>query len=129
MSEPTVVVGKITRAHGLKGEVGVLVLSDNPERFIAGSTVFREDGREMRVRSSRANGGRLLVTFEGRAAGDAYGFLAERGINAPAGSFYALEASRRLGLGDDGGLRIGLAPYSNAEDVARLLAGLYAFLT
>jgi selenocysteine lyase/cysteine desulfurase len=71
----------------------------------------------------------LLVTFEGRAAGDAYGFLAERGINAPAGSFYALEASRRLGLGDDGGLRIGLAPYSNAEDVARLLAGLDAFLT
>jgi cysteine desulfurase family protein (TIGR01976 family) len=71
----------------------------------------------------------LLVTFEGRAAGDAYAFLAERGINAPAGSFYALEASRRLGLGDDGGLRIGLAPYSNAEDVARLLAGLDAFLT
>ena len=65
MSEPAVVVGKITRAHGLRGEVAVLVLSDNPERFVAGSAVFREDGRELRVRSSRANGGRLLVTFEG----------------------------------------------------------------
>jgi cysteine desulfurase family protein (TIGR01976 family) len=70
----------------------------------------------------------LLITFDGRAAGDAYAFLAERGVNAPAGSFYALEASRRLGLGDEGGLRIGLAPYTNAEDVERLLAGLVAFL-
>jgi cysteine desulfurase family protein (TIGR01976 family) len=70
----------------------------------------------------------LLVTFEARAAGDAYAFLAERGVNAPAGSFYALEASRHLGLGDDGGLRIGLAPYTNAEDIERLLAGLNAFV-
>jgi cysteine desulfurase family protein (TIGR01976 family) len=70
----------------------------------------------------------LLVTFDGRVSGDAYAFLAEHGVNAPAGSFYALEASRRLGLGDDGGLRIGLAPYSDAEDVARLLEGLDAFL-
>jgi cysteine desulfurase family protein (TIGR01976 family) len=70
----------------------------------------------------------LLITFDGRAAGDAYAFLAEQGVNAPAGSFYALEASRRLGLGDDGGLRIGLAPYTDAGDVERLLAGLAAFL-
>jgi cysteine desulfurase family protein (TIGR01976 family) len=70
----------------------------------------------------------LLITFDGRAAGDAYAFLAERRVNAPAGSFYALEASRRLSLGDDGGLRIGLAPYTDAGDVERLLAGLAAFL-
>jgi cysteine desulfurase family protein (TIGR01976 family) len=70
----------------------------------------------------------LLVTFAAREAGDAYAFLARRGVNAPAGSFYALEASRRLGLGDDGGLRIGLAPYSDAEDARRLLTGLAAFL-
>ena len=50
--------------------------------------------------------------------------LAARGVFAPAGSFYALEASRRLGLGDDGALRIGLAPYSDDEDVDRLLDGL-----
>lgn len=71
----------------------------------------------------------LLITFAERAAGDAYAFLAARGVNAPAGSFYALEASRRLGLGDDGGLRIGVAPYSDAEDVARLLDGLTAFVS
>lgn len=46
----------------------------------------------------------------------------------PCGSFYALEASRRLGLGDEGGLRIGLAPYNSAEDVDRLLDALSGFL-
>jgi cysteine desulfurase family protein (TIGR01976 family) len=69
----------------------------------------------------------LLVTFEGRDAADAYRFLAGRGVNAPAGSFYALEASGHLGLGDTGGLRIGLAPYSDDSDVDRLLEGLRAW--
>ena len=69
----------------------------------------------------------LLLTFAGRPAADAYRFLAERGVNAPAGSFYAIEASRWLGLGDAGGLRVGLAPYSDRDDVERLLAGLREF--
>jgi cysteine desulfurase family protein (TIGR01976 family) len=70
----------------------------------------------------------VLVTFDGRDAADAYRFLAERGVNAPAGSFYAIEASRWLGLGDTGGLRVGLAPYSDRDDVDRLLAGLREWL-
>ncbi|MGY1691704.1 cysteine desulfurase-like protein [Geodermatophilus sp. SYSU D01105] len=70
----------------------------------------------------------LLMTFAGRDAADAYRFLAGRGVNAPAGSFYAIEASRRLGLGDTGGLRVGLAPYTDDRDVDRLLAGLEEWL-
>ncbi|SEF64300.1 cysteine desulfurase family protein, VC1184 subfamily [Thermomonospora echinospora] len=70
----------------------------------------------------------LLMTIDGRSTVDAYHHLAERGVVAPSGSFYALEASRRIGLGDDGGLRVGLAPYNNAEDVDRLLQGLADFL-
>jgi cysteine desulfurase family protein (TIGR01976 family) len=70
----------------------------------------------------------LLLTFEGRDAADAYAFLAERGINAPAGSFYAIEASRWLGLGDVGGLRLGLAPYSDDDDVDRVLSALAEFV-
>ncbi|HYX94735.1 MAG TPA: cysteine desulfurase-like protein, partial [Geodermatophilus sp.] len=66
----------------------------------------------------------LLLTFDGRDAADAYRFLAERAVFAPAGSFYAIEASRHLGLGDTGGLRVGLAPYNDDGDVDRLLAGL-----
>jgi len=70
----------------------------------------------------------LLLTFAGRSARDAYLFLAERGVNAPAGHFYAIEASRHLGLGETGGLRVGLAPYTDDADVDRLLAGLGEFL-
>jgi selenocysteine lyase/cysteine desulfurase len=53
-----------------------------------------------------------------------YGGLAARGVNAPASSFYALEASRRIGLGDVGAVRAGLAPYTNEDDVDRLVAGV-----
>ena len=70
----------------------------------------------------------LLVSFADRESADAYAFLAEQGVNAPASSFYALEASRRLGLGDSGALRIGLAPYVDDADVDRLLDGLRAFV-
>jgi cysteine desulfurase family protein (TIGR01976 family) len=67
----------------------------------------------------------LLLTFDdGRSCNDVSAHLASRGIAAPSGSFYALEPSRRLGLGDAGGLRIGLAPYNNDEDVTRLLEAL-----
>jgi cysteine desulfurase family protein (TIGR01976 family) len=70
----------------------------------------------------------LLLSFPGRDARDAYRFLADRGVNAPAGTFYALEASRRLGFGDRGALRVGLAPYTDDGDVDRLLAALGDFL-
>jgi cysteine desulfurase family protein (TIGR01976 family) len=69
----------------------------------------------------------LLLTFENRDPVEAYRFLAERDINVPAGSFYAIEASRFLGLGDAGGLRVGLAPYSSRSDVDRLLDALTEF--
>ncbi len=70
----------------------------------------------------------LLVSFADRDAAEAYAFLSDHGVHAPAGSFYALEASRRLGLGDTGALRIGFAPYVDDSDVDRLLAALTAFV-
>jgi cysteine desulfurase family protein (TIGR01976 family) len=70
----------------------------------------------------------LLISIDGSRSGDVQAFLAERGVNAPAGSFYALEPSRRLGLGDIGALRVGLAPYTDDSDVDRLLSGLSDFL-
>jgi cysteine desulfurase family protein (TIGR01976 family) len=66
----------------------------------------------------------LLLTFDGRDAADVSVALAAQNVNAPASNFYAMEASRRLGLGDAGGLRIGIAPYTGAEDITRLLSGL-----
>jgi cysteine desulfurase family protein (TIGR01976 family) len=63
----------------------------------------------------------LLITVAGQDAAAISGALAQHDINAPAGSFYAYEAARFLGLGDAGGVRIGLAPYNSEDDVDRLL--------
>jgi cysteine desulfurase family protein (TIGR01976 family) len=70
----------------------------------------------------------VLVGFTNRPAAAVADHLAARGTLAPSGSFYALEASRHLGLGDDGALRIGLAPYSTPAEIDALLADLAEFL-
>ena len=80
-------------------------------------------GVEVRSRAARRTP-TLLATFEGHAASDLTQSLAEGRVLAPSGNFYALEASRRLGLGDAGGLRVGLAPYTDDDDIDRLLTGL-----
>jgi 16S rRNA processing protein RimM len=58
-----VAVGRITRAHGTHGEVGVLVLSEVSERFAPGSVLYLEDGRALTVEEGRPHGARLLVKF------------------------------------------------------------------
>ncbi|MFF0574633.1 cysteine desulfurase-like protein [Streptosporangium saharense] len=65
-----------------------------------------------------------LFTVGGVTPADTYRLLGERGVNAPASSFYALECSRRLGLGDAGAVRAGIAPYTDEQDVDRLLKGV-----
>ncbi|MEV5716719.1 cysteine desulfurase-like protein [Amycolatopsis mediterranei] len=66
----------------------------------------------------------VLFSVEGAASQAVYEHLGAQGVNAPAGSFYAIECSRRLGLGDTGAVRAGIAPYTTEDDVDRLLAGV-----
>lgn len=66
----------------------------------------------------------LLFTVDGMAPSEISARLGALDINVPSGNFYALEASRALGLDDAGGVRIGLAPYNDAADVDRLLGAL-----
>lgn len=66
----------------------------------------------------------VLFDLPGVPAAAVADHLASVGVNAPAGSFYALLAADHLGLGEPGAVRAGLAPYSNRADVARLLDGL-----
>lgn len=70
-----------------------------------------------------------LFSIDGVESPDVYRLLAERKVNAPAGSFYALEASQWIGLGSTGAVRAGLAPYTNDDDVDRLLDGVAAIAT
>ncbi|MDQ0377030.1 cysteine desulfurase-like protein [Amycolatopsis thermophila] len=66
----------------------------------------------------------VLFSVEGVPSPVVYERLAARGVNAPAGSFYALDCSRHLGLGDTGAVRAGIAPYTTAAEVDRLLDGI-----
>jgi cysteine desulfurase family protein (TIGR01976 family) len=70
----------------------------------------------------------LLLTLDGHDMRDVYQHLATVGVDAGAGTFYATDASRTLGLGERGGLRVGLAPYTVEEDIDRLLSGLTDYL-
>jgi cysteine desulfurase family protein (TIGR01976 family) len=65
-----------------------------------------------------------LFSVDGVPSEEVYRRLADLGVNAPASSFYAIEASRWIGLGDTGAVRAGLAPYSTAEEVDRLVVGV-----
>jgi cysteine desulfurase family protein (TIGR01976 family) len=66
----------------------------------------------------------VLFTLEGRAPTEVYQGLAAAGVNAPAGSFYAIECARWLGLGDTGAVRAGIAPYTSESDVDRLVTAV-----
>ena len=60
-----VVVGRVSRAHGIRGELTVQVRTDEPERrFAPGSSLFA-DGRRLEVAGSRRHSGKLLVRFVG----------------------------------------------------------------
>lgn len=67
MEEPTVAIGRIGRAHGVRGELSVVVLSEVRERFEPGATVLLEDGRTLTIDASRPYRDRLLVRFRGVA--------------------------------------------------------------
>jgi cysteine desulfurase family protein (TIGR01976 family) len=66
----------------------------------------------------------IYFSFTGHTSADIYKAMAKKKVTLPASNFYALEVSRKLGLGDAGALRAGLAPYSTRNDVDRLVAGL-----
>jgi 16S rRNA processing protein RimM len=71
-----IAVGRIARAHGVKGEVAVQPLSQVGSRFDPGSRLYaaESEDRPLVVLSSRPHHARLLVVFEGiddRAAADA----------------------------------------------------------
>jgi 16S rRNA processing protein RimM len=73
MSEP-LVVGRIGRPHGVRGEVSIDVRTDEPEtRFAAGTEIATDPGAAgpLTVERIRWHSGRLLVRFAGVGDRDA----------------------------------------------------------
>jgi 16S rRNA processing protein RimM len=63
-----VTVGRIGRAHGIRGEVGVEVRTDTPdERFVVGTALATDPAKRgpLTVQAVRWHSGRLLVRFDG----------------------------------------------------------------
>ena len=72
--EDFVVVGRIGRAHGLKGEVFVEPRTDEPERRFTTGARLETDAGSLTVAAARTHSGRLVVRFaeiEGRTAAEA----------------------------------------------------------
>lgn len=67
-------VARIGKAHGLKGELSVRLISNVSERVESGSVLYLQDERKMVVKSSKQHKQHHLVLFEGvesRTAADA----------------------------------------------------------
>jgi cysteine desulfurase family protein (TIGR01976 family) len=96
-------------------ERGLLTVLEPALRDLPGVTTYS---------NARSRTPTLLFTVDGIDSQEVRAGLADRGVDAPAGAFYAIECSRHLGLGDTGGVRVGLAPYTTASDVERLLTAL-----
>jgi cysteine desulfurase family protein (TIGR01976 family) len=67
-----------------------------------------------------------LFTVTGVAPAEVYRALGARDVNAPAGTFYAYECAKVLGIEDQGAVRAGMAPYTSKSDVDRLLEAVAA---
>jgi 16S rRNA processing protein RimM len=57
-------VGRVAKAHGLRGEVVIMPITNRPDRFVVGAEFWSGD-RVLRVVSSRPHQGGHLVRFEG----------------------------------------------------------------
>ena len=63
-----VVVARVGRPHGIKGEVSVEVRTDDPDGRLAPGTVLRTEpaaAGPLTIVTGRVHSGRLLLTFEG----------------------------------------------------------------
>lgn len=62
------VVGRIGRAHGVRGDATIEVRTDNPEsRFYAGAKLLTDPVEKgpLVIRDAKVHSGRLLLSFEG----------------------------------------------------------------
>lgn len=114
-----IVVGRIVKPHGLKGELIVEVLSDAPERFARGSKFDMGDPdgttfERLTVGKTRDDRGKLLVSFREvpdrtaaeRVRGALLSISTEEAAPLPEGSFYDWQL-QGLAVEDEEGVALG----------------------
>ena len=103
----------VAHEHALCGDI------EEALRAITGARLYARSRRRTPT---------LFVDFAHQNSAAISTHLASRAINAPAGSFYALEPCKRLGLGVAGAIRISVGVYTNANDVERLIETLSQYI-
>jgi 16S rRNA processing protein RimM len=58
------IVGRVLRAHGIRGEVVIAPESDNPDRFTRGAVLLDPNGASLTIRGVKPHKGMLIVAFE-----------------------------------------------------------------
>jgi 16S rRNA processing protein RimM len=128
-----VIVGRVGRPHGLRGEVVIAVRTDEPDRrFAVGATLDArrspdgddagraggEDGESLTVASARWHSGRLLVAFAGITDRTAAGELT--------GSWLSMDSSQLPAIPDPDEFRdhelIGLSVRTAAGEPVGIVA-------
>jgi 16S rRNA processing protein RimM len=89
--EPDLRIGRVLKAHGVKGALRVELLTDFPDRFAAGREVLVA-GRRLKVARSEEVGGTMLVTFDGIDDRTAAEPLTGAYVTVPLGDARALPA-------------------------------------
>jgi 16S rRNA processing protein RimM len=126
MSDPVrLEVGRVGRAHGLRGEVHVVAVTNRPERFARGSRLLVGD-RALVIESSRPSGSGWVVQFAG--VGDRNAAEALRGStvygegtgDAPDGELWVHEVIGAE-VRDRAGARIGVVDAVQANPAHDLL--------
>jgi 16S rRNA processing protein RimM len=106
------VVGKLRRSHGVRGEILMQVITDFPERLKAGMTVYLgEQHQPERIRSRRNHGQGLLLAFDGYTSPEAVGELRNALVYVPTadrpplldGEYYHHQLLGLRVIGEDGG--------------------------
>jgi 16S rRNA processing protein RimM len=86
--ERLIVIGEITRVHGLRGEVRVVPRTDHPERFEGLSACVlwdasRDERETRRIATARRHGDAVLVRFERCETPEAAAQLVGRRLAVP----------------------------------------------
>jgi 16S rRNA processing protein RimM len=89
-----IIVGRIGRPHGVRGDVVVSVRTDDPEaRFAVGSRLEAEQGQAgpLMVAATRWQSGELVVRFKGVADRTAAGELTGTWLSVESGTLESLD--------------------------------------
>jgi 16S rRNA processing protein RimM len=114
-SNDLVTIGEITKPYGLRGEVRVTLLTDDPERFrrLAECVLWdasRDKRETRRITTARRHGGAVVLGFDGCTTADAAAVLVgrfvalprESALPPPTGRFYSWQLEGCRVLTDDG---------------------------